>query len=156
MRLLLLAVLAFTLAACSAPESTPEPGPKAAAPAPKPIDLGHYLPEENRVSAEIVPDHLLGKDFFPGGNLVTYEENGKQYKIFLFQTKNPDTAGFAIFDLKKALADAKPLPHFGGVFGLDGDQPVFAFPKNNKVAGYIGLPEAEADAKARVLAARIR
>lgn len=153
MRLLTLFPLLLCVSSCSSPAPQPEPQ---AAVAPKPVDLGHYLPEEGRVKAEIVADHLLGKDFLPGGNLVTYEEAGKRYQIFLFQAKNPDAAGFAVFDLRKALTDGKQVPHFGGCFGMDGETPVFAFPKGRYVAGYVGLPEAEADAKARALAARLR
>ena len=139
--------------ACGGAPEAPAPEAKTEAPKPKPPDESRRFPKENRTAMELVDGNLLGKDFLPGGNLATYEKDGKTYRLFLAVLKGDPS--LAIFDVKEALTDAKFVPSFGGFYGLDGETPWFVFAKGKYLAGVVGLPQAEADAVAREFAARI-
>jgi hypothetical protein len=151
--LLLLAALAAV--GCGRPAEAPEPAAKVEAPKPKPPDESRRFPREGRTSMELVDDHLLGKEFLPGGNVASYEQDGKRYQMFLIVTEDPESAALLGFDVKSALTGAKLVPHFGGYFGMDGETPWFVFPKTKHLLGIVGLPQAEADALARDFAARV-
>ena len=148
------ALLAGLACGGSAPES-PAPEAKVEAPKPKPPDESRRFPKDNQSAMELVDDHMLGKDFLPGGNLAAYEKDGKQYKLFLILMKDGAEASLKMFDLKQTLADAKFVASFGGYYGLDGETPWFVFAKNKHLAGVVGLPREEADLVAREFAARI-
>jgi hypothetical protein len=143
------------LFSCGAPTQAPVAEKKELRPVVKPPDETRRFPSTNRVKIEIVDDHLLGKDFLPGGNLAEYEKDGKKYQQFLINRDSPDHATFLMMDFKDKLRDAKFLGHFGGYFGYDGDTPVLLFPRNNFLAGIAGLPQEEADMVARDFAARL-
>ncbi len=130
--------------------------PRAEAPKPKPPDESRVFPREDRTAMDLVDDNLLGKDYLPGGNLATYEKDGKTYRMFLIVTKDNDAAGFLAMDVNEQLAGSKFVPSFGGYFGMDGETPWFVFPKTNHLLGVVGLPLDEADAAARDFAARVR
>ena len=145
------------LVGCGVGSQAPAPEKKAAVKkvAPKPPDLGMYFAKEGQVSVELVDNHVLGKDYLPGGNLAQYEKGGKKYQQFLIQTRDSESAALLAFEIKGKLAGSKFVPHFGGHFGMDGDQPVFLFPKGKYVGGYVGLSQEDADKDARVFAGRI-
>lgn len=103
----------------------------------------------------LVEDHVLGKDFLPGGNVAEYKRKGKTYQQFLVHAKSAEAAALLMFDYKGHLRDAKYLPHMGGYFGADGAMPVYLFQKGAFLAGFTGLPEKEADPLARQFAARL-
>ncbi len=147
--------LVFTLAACNIPTATPA-AEKAAPPAVKPPDHARWFPSENRVNIELVDDHVLGRDFLPGGNVAEYKKDGKTYTTFLVETKNPEAAAMLMFEYKGKLSGAKFLAHMGGYYGMDGDTPALVFPKQQYVMGVLGLAEKEADMAGRELAARVR
>jgi hypothetical protein len=126
----------------------------AATPA-KPPDESRRFPLTDRVNMRLVDDHLLGKDFLPGGNVAEYRNKGKTYQQFLVHSKSAETAALLLFDFKSHLRDAKYLPHMGGYFGMDGAAPVYMFQKGVFLAGFVGLAEKEADVLARQFAARI-
>jgi len=141
---------------CGVGSEAPAPEKRAAVKAPpKSADLSMYFAKEGQVDMELVDNHLLGKDFLPGGNLAQYDKGGKKYQQFLIQTRNGETAALLAFEFKGDLADSKFVPHFGGYFGMDGDRPIFLFPKSKYVAGYVGLSQDDADTEARVFAGRI-
>lgn len=104
---------------------------------------------------KLVGDQILGKDFLPGGNLAEYRQKGKTYQQFLVRAKSPEAAALLLFDFKSHLRDAKFLAHMGGYFGMDGAQPVYIFQKSAFLAGFVGLPEKDADPLARQFAARL-
>ncbi len=135
-------------ASCSGPQ---RPVPRTEIVAVPPDQSAHF-PEAGLTKMERIPKYLLGKAFMPGGNLATYD---KGYQQFLGKMPDAQTAAFLLLDWKKALADAKYLPHMGGYFGTDNGIPVYVFIKGAWVAGIVGLPEAEADVKAREFAARL-
>jgi hypothetical protein len=136
-------------------EAPPATAEKKPAPAARPPDESRRFPSTNQVKIELVDNHLLGKDFLPGGNLADYEREGKKYRQFLITCKSPDQATFLMMDFKSQLREAKFIGHFGGYFGLDGETPVLMFPRNNFLAGIVGLPQEEADLVARDFAARL-
>ena len=150
----LIFLIGLGLAACG---GGPEPAPveQAKQQKPKPPDESRRFPKDGQTSMELVDDQLLGKEYLPGGNLASYERDGKSYQQFLVVTANPESAALLAFEIKGNLADAKFIAHFGGHFGMDGETPWFIFPKDKYVAGVVGLLEAEADAVARDFAARI-
>ena len=134
-------------AACS-----PKPATKTDVVVELPSDQSNRFPQTGLTKMELVPNHLLGKAFMPGGNLATY---AKGYQQFLGRMPDAQQAAFLLLDWKKELKDAKYLPHMGGYFGSDGAHPVYVFTKAAWVAGMIGLPEAEADGMAREFAAKL-
>jgi hypothetical protein len=150
----MIAALLAVFACGGAPEA-PAPEAKVEALKPKPPDESQLFPRENQTAMELVDNHLLGKDFLPGGNLATYESDGKKYQLFLIVMKNGEDASLKMFDIKEKLADAKFVASFGGYHGLEGETPWFVFAKGKYVAGVVGLPQEEADLAAREFAARI-
>ena len=104
---------------------------------------------------ELVEQKMLGRDFLPGGNLAQYKRGNKTYQQFLIRAADANSAAILLLDLKNTLRDAKFIPHMGGAYGLDGETPVYCFQKGVFFAGFIGLPEKEADPLAREFAARL-
>jgi hypothetical protein len=104
---------------------------------------------------KLVPDHLLGKDFMPGGNLADYKTAVGEYQIFLIEAPDAHSAAFVLLDWKNAIPDAKYLAHMGGYFGMDQGKPLYIFAKGPYVVGLVGLAEDKADPEARRFAARL-
>jgi hypothetical protein len=156
MRILLLSLITL-LGACSIPSNEParKQAKKAAAPLVKPKDESRRFPLKDRVKIEIVDNHILGKDFMPGGNLAEYKRGGTTYQQFLVETESPQVAALLLYEYKGVLPDAKYLAHMGAYFGKDGDQPVLVFQKDKWLAGIVGLPQKDADLVARDFAARL-
>jgi hypothetical protein len=153
----LLAIAVMLLAGCG---SSPEPAAKNETPpatAPAPVkDLTGLLPSAGRVSARVVPDHLLDQPKMPGGTLGDYAQGSRKYQLFIIETDNVQDAALLLLDMKSALQNAEYLPNFGGYFGSMGTQPVFVFAKLRYLAGVAGLSQKDADTVARTLAARLR
>lgn len=118
-------------------------------------DETHHFPAEGRVEAKVVEDHVLGREFLPGGNVAHYRRGKQEFDMFLIRTSVPEAAALLLFDYKKRMENPKLIAHFGGYFGKDGGQTVFVFAKGPWVAGIAGLPEKDADMAARELAARL-
>jgi len=154
MKLSLLCFVLMVLAGCSSP-STETPKPAAAVKHPAPTDESRKMPIENRVSSNIVEDHMLDRQWLPGGTLAHYKNGAREWDLVLLRANSPAAAAHWLLDYKKELDGAKVIPSFGGFFGSDKGRPVFMFTKGSWLAGVIGLPESEADAVARVFASRI-
>jgi hypothetical protein len=152
--LCVMGVLAMLCACGSAPPALPTQSAPAAALA-KPVDEQRRFPSADQTNMRLVDDHVLGKDFLPGGNIAEYRHKGKTYQQFLVHAKSAEAAALLMFDFKGHLRDPKYLPHMGGYFGLDGATPVYMFQKGAFLAGLVGLPEKEADPLARQFAARL-
>ncbi len=118
-------------------------------------DATRYFPAEGRVEAKVVEDHVLGREFLPGGNVAHYKRGKQEFDMFLIRTSVPEAAALLLFDYKKRMENPKLIAHFGGYYGKDGDRMVFVFAKGAWVAGVAGLPEKDADLAARELAARL-
>lgn len=123
---------------------------------PKPADESAKFPKENQVSAKIVEEKLMGKDFLPGGNIADYKRGTASYQLFIAKFKTPNEAAIAMFDYKSKLQEPKLVPTFGGYYGLDGAAPSFVFTKGSYLLGVVGLIQSEADLVAREFAARIK
>jgi hypothetical protein len=155
---LLLPIAVMILAGCG---SSPQPAartteaPPATAPAPV-KDLTSLLPSAGRVSARVVPDHILDEPKLPGGSLGDYAVGGRKYQLFIVESDNAQNAALTLLDIKGALQNPEYLPNFGGYFGTHGTQPVFVFAKLQYLAGVAGLPQKDAEPIARTLAARLR
>lgn len=154
MRLILLAMLAVLVGCGDSPP--PAAAPVAVKKKPAPKDEARWFPKKDQVSMELVPDHVLGKDYLPGGNVGKYKAGGKEYEMFLIKTGGNQDAALLVFDVKKDLKDSKLMPSFGGYFGKAGDREVFVFAKNAWLVGIAGLGEKDADAVARDFAARLQ
>src|SRR6266849_5956646 len=107
---------------CACGGAPPKEQPQAAAVATplKPPNESRRFPMAGQVNVRLIDDHILGKDFHPGGNVAEYRRNGKTYQQFLAHSKSAETAALLLFDFKSHLHDAKYLPHMGGYFGMDG------------------------------------
>jgi hypothetical protein len=104
---------------------------------------------------QLVPDHLLGKSFLPGGNLAQYKRGARSYQVFLIHAADAQKAAFLLVDWHHAMTQPQYLPNMGGYFGMDQGTPVYVFSKGPYVAGWVGLPQAEADRLARQLATHL-
>ena len=104
---------------------------------------------------QLVPDHLLGKAFMPGGNLADYKTAAGAYQMFLVKLPDAQKAAYLLLDWKSAMPQAKYLASMGGYVGTDQGTPVYVFSKGPFVAGFIGLSEEKADPEARRLAAKL-
>jgi hypothetical protein len=155
-RIIFVAAVAVLISSCgSQPKPAPlEPTKKVQAP--KPSDESDRFPTVNLVGTKVVDKELLGKPFMPGGTLARYKRGKKEYEMFVAKLPTPTDAAILLLDWKKALADSKLIPSFGGYFGQDSGRPVFVFSKGAWIAGVAGLPEKEADVEARTLAAHLK
>jgi hypothetical protein len=142
------------LCACGSTPPTKQP---ASAPiiALAPPDESRRFPLAGQIGMRMVNDHVLDKDFLPGGNVAEYKQRGKTYQQFLVRSGTPEAAALLLFEHKSHLRDAKFLAHMGGYYGMDGAKPVYIFQKGIFLAGFVGLPEKEADVLARQFAARL-
>ena len=147
--------LAGGLAMLCACGSAPPKGQFRIVLAPTPPDESRRFPMAGQISMRVVNDHILGKDFLPGGNVAEYKQKGKTYQQFLISAGTPEAAALLLFEHKSHLRDPKYLAHMGGYFGMDGDKPVYIFQKGVFLAGFVGLPEKDADVLARQFAARL-
>jgi len=120
-----------------------------------PKDLATKLPLAGQTKMQLVRDHLLGKDFMPGGNLADYKTKDGEYQLFLVEAPDAKAAGFMLLDWKNAIPDAKYLAHMGGYYCLDQGKPLYIFAKGPYLAGLVGLTEDKADPEARRFAARL-
>lgn len=152
----LMAAASLLLISCgSEPKPAAVPQPVQPAEVSKPPDESRRFPPPNLVGTKVVNDHLLGKAFMPGGTLAHYKKGKLDYEMFLAKLATPTDAAILLPDWRKALADVKPVPSFGGLFGSDGGRPVFVFTKGAWMLGIAGLNEQDADQQGRVLAGRV-
>ena len=152
-RLFFAAAILFQGGCDSGQKAAPAAAP--AKKAAKPVDLTRFFPLANRGDVKLEEEHLLGKDYLPGGNIAHYKNGKQEYDLFLLKTSGNEAAALLVFEFKGKLKDAKLIPHFGGYYGLDGEKKIFLFPKLAYLAGVVGLTEKEADGIARDFAARI-
>jgi hypothetical protein len=151
MRLLVIAVVSVLLCSCgSTPKQAATEAPKAAPP--KPVDDSNRFPKANLVDTEVVAEDLMGEHFMPGGTVAHYRKGKNDYDMFVARLGSANEAALLLLDWRKALADVKFVPSFGGYFGNDTGTPVFVFAKGPWVAGIKGLSQKEADLQARMLA----
>lgn len=154
-RVAVTAALAALLISCGSESKTDTKAAATKAETRKPADESRRFPKTNLTGTEVVEKALLGKNFMPGGTLAHYKNGSVQYEMFAGKMDSPEDAAILLLDWKKALTDSRLIPSFGGYFGQDGTRPVFVFPKGSWIAGVAGLPEKQADAQARLLAAEL-
>lgn len=152
---LLVAATAAWLAGCSSESKPPAKTEVTAEEPAKPADETRRFPAADQVSTQVVNNHIMNKAFMPGGTIAHYKKGSTEYDLFVAQFPTSTDAAIALANWDGALQGAKLVATFGGYFGTDGGRPAFVFPKDKWVAGVIGLPQAEADAVARVLASRL-
>jgi hypothetical protein len=152
MRLWTVAAFAVLLLSCDSKTATEAPK---IVETPKPGDESKHFSKVNLVDTIVVDKQLLGKPFMPGGTLAQYKRGKTEYEMFLSKMASANDAALILPDWRKALTDAKLVPSFGGYFGSDAGRPVFVFTKGAWIAGIAGLPEKDADAEARKLAAAL-
>ena len=128
--------------------------PKEEAPPPVKDNTG-LLPEAGRVSATVVPNHLLDIAALPGGTLGDYKVGKTKYQLFIIETASAQDSAILLLDLKVSLTSPSYIAYMGGYFGTDADKPVYVFAKSKYLAGVVGLPKDSADPVARQLAARL-
>ncbi len=155
MRYFQLLALSLLLAACGSRSAPPPTASVQKAPPPKPADESRRFPLADRVDTRVVEDHLLDKQFMPGGTIAHYKKGKAEYDMFVAQATGGQDASSLLLDWSSALKDAKFVASFGGYFGEDSGRPVFVFSKGNWIAGVSGLPQKDADLAARGLATRI-
>jgi hypothetical protein len=152
---LFLIAVAALLAACGSEPKQASSEPARRAEPVRPADESRRFPQTNLVDTKVVDKELMGKSFMPGGTLAHYKKGKTEYDMFVAKLPSATDAAVLLPDWRKALADAKLVPSFGGYFGHDNGRPVFVFSKDVWVAGVADLPEKDADLQARALAARL-
>jgi hypothetical protein len=120
-----------------------------------PADLRTEFPPAGQTRMELVADHLLGKEYLPGGNIADYNTNVGVFQMFLIKEKDTTKAANLILDWRASHADLQYMPKIGGYYGLDNGTPVYLFSKGLFVAGLVGLDANDADLQARGFAARL-
>lgn len=155
MRVANIILLGVVLLSCGCGTKPPQTETTTQAEAPKPLNESHRFPKANLMATEVQDKQLMGKAFMPGGTLARYKKGPVEYELFVARLPSATDAAVLLLDWKKTLADAKLVPSFGGYFGPDGGRPVFVFSKGSWIAGVAGLPEKQADAQARLLAAEL-
>ena len=104
---------------------------------------------------EMVADHLLGKEYLPGGNIAGYSTNVGVYQMFLIKEKDTTKAANLILSWRATHTELQYMPKIGGYYGLDNGTPVYLFSKGLFVAGLVGLDANDADLQARGFAAHL-
>jgi len=151
-----LSLLLITLScSTSSPEKNKPAGSLAPTSHDPPKDLAAKMPSTGQVKMQLVRDHLLGKDFMPGGNLADYKTELGEYQMFLLEAPDAKAAAFMLLDWKTAVPEAKYLAHMGGYYGVVDGKPLYLFAKGPYLAGLVGLTENKADPEARKFAARL-
>jgi hypothetical protein len=117
-----------------------------------PVDETRRFPMAGREKVEVVPDQLFGKAFLPGGNVASYDKDGKKWQQFVIKAKSPGDTAILLGQFKDAMQNPKFVAHMGGYYGTDGARSYFVFPKGNWLAGVAGLPLQEADTIGRQMA----
>ena len=113
------------------------------------------LPPAHLVDSKAVPDHLLAKSLSAGGILGNYRDSGGFYQLLLVRCAGNDQAAFLLLDVKKLMSEPHYLAYMGGFAGKKDGQWFYMFAKGPFLAVVQGKPEAQADAIARVFAARL-
>lgn len=150
-----IAMAAALLAACGGGDAGKKPAAAPVKKRPAVADETRHFPSEGRLEARVVEDHVLGREFLPGGNVAHYRRGRQEFDMFLIRTSVPEAAALLLFDYKKRMENPRLIAHFGGYYGKDGGRMVFVFAKGPWLAGVAGLPAKEADLAARELAARL-
>lgn len=150
----LIAAACLAAASCSAPKPAEKPAATTTEPA-KPADESRRFPKPGLLESKVVDNHLLGKPFMPGGTLAHYKKGKTEYDMFVAKLSSPTDAAIVLLDWKKYMPDATLVASFGGYFGQDAGRPLFVFTKGSWIAGIAGLPQKQADAAARLLAAEL-
>ncbi len=152
MRCVIVGLMCCFLLACSKTTQAPPAIEETKAPPP---DESRKFPLADQVSTKIVPDHLLGKKFLPGGNLAEYKSGAQTYQVFLIHAPDAQKAAFLLTDWRDALTKPEYLASMGGYYGMDNGTPVYVFAKGAYLAGWVGLTKEKADVLARQLAAKL-
>ena len=155
MKKALAGLMMLGLLACG-PAPAPVETKATTAPAPKRVpDHTSVLPDEHKISTQVVPDHILGIQAIPGGSLGDYEDKGKKYEIFIIDADSNQNAAFMMLDVKAQMKDTSYIAYIGGYFGTYQDKPLYVYSKGHYVAGVWGLPRAQADKISIALAANL-
>jgi hypothetical protein len=120
-----------------------------------PTDLRTKFPQAGLTRMEMVADHLLGKEYLPGGNIADYNTNVGVYQMFLIKEKDTTKAANLILDWRATHTDLQYMPTIGAYYGLDNGTPVYLFSKGLFVGGLVGLDANDANLQALGLAARL-
>ncbi len=56
-----------------------------------PTDLSTHFPHAGQTRMEMVADHLLGKEYLPGGNIADYSTTVGVYQMFLINENGTPT-----------------------------------------------------------------
>ena len=102
-------VLIGASCACSIPSDQPAETKtaKVSPPVEKPRDETRRFRSRNRVSVELVLNHVMGKDFLPGGNVARYDDNEKQWRQFLVHVDSPTSAALLLNEYRGAMYEAR-------------------------------------------------
>ena len=119
-------------------------------------DETNLFPPAGRVATQVYPDHMMNKQFLPGGTMAEYRtENNMEYRAFVVHLADGRNASFLLEDYKKVLQNSKPAPGQSSYFGTDNGQPTYVFVRGPYLAGIVGLPEDRAQVAARQLADKL-
>ena len=143
----------------SPPASTPPPATAPARLRPHAIpDHTSLFPDAGKVSAVVVPDHLLGMQKMPGGSLAEYDvKKGKEIFDVCHRCrfKSDGRVSDAGYEGRDGEGSPSIFRGWAEYFGTYGDKPLYCFAKLHYLAGIVGLSKDAADPIARNLAAQL-
>jgi hypothetical protein len=112
-------------------------------------DESDLFPSAGRLATQVYPDHMMNKQFLPGGTMAEFQGDKGEYREFLVHLANGRNASFLLQDYKQSLRNTTELPDKAALFGTDDGQPTYVFVRGPYLAGIVGLPEDQARAVAK-------
>ena len=153
--LLLLTSVGLILSGCGTSEPT---RPTANAQPPQTFttkDETSLFPPAGRVATQVYPDHMMNKQFLPGGTMAEYRGDRGEYRAFVVHLMDGKKASFLLDDYKKVLQNPDYSAEKATCFGTDNGQMTYVFVRGPYLAGIVGLPKDQAEAAAHQLADKL-
>ena len=102
-----------------------------------------------RVATQVYPDHMMNKQFLPGGTMAEFQGDKGEYREFLVHLQDGKKAAFLLQDYKKVLQNTADNTDGAAYFGTDDGQPTYVFVRGPYLAGIVGLSQDQAQAVAK-------
>ena len=119
------------------------------------MDETYLFPLAGRVATQYYADHMMNKEFLPGGTMAEYNGETGEFRAFIVHLAHGGNASFLLEDYKKALHNPTPAANGSAYFGTDDGQPTYVFVRGPYLAGIVGLPRDRAATFAKELSDKL-